>query len=196
MGNDRGYHGPYDDSPIPEQPTLLASLQRGISDRQKELREMVSILGQHAFRLQRMSNWLKVATIVLSAVTTAKGVADKAFGDNALAPLLIFTALGIITTAAIGIEAAFKLEKRAADLNLLSAATQATVITVDSEWRKNIGSVGDSDLRVAARDLLTMQDAKLTEIHQKAATAGIHLTLEVRDLEEPSDSDRRVPYTA
>lgn len=174
-------------------PDLLASLQRGISDRQKELRETVAILGKHAYRLQRVSNWLRVATIVLSAVTTAKGVADKAFGDGALTSLVVFTVLGIITTATIGIEAAFKFEKRAADMNLLSATAQATVIAVDSEWRKTIGSIGDSDLRKAARDLLTMQDAKLAEIHQKAAAAGIHLTLEIRELETPTT---RVPYSA
>ncbi|QOZ47386.1 hypothetical protein XH89_30790 [Bradyrhizobium sp. CCBAU 53340] len=171
---------------------LMSSLQNGINDRQRELRQLVTLLGAHAFRLQRISNYLRVITILLSAITTAKGVADKVYGADFTPALLIFTALGIVTTAAIGIEAAFKFEKRAADLNMLSATTQTTVITVDSEWRKNIGSIGDSDLRKAARDLITMQDAKLTEIHQKAALAGINLTLEIRELEDPQD----IPYSA
>jgi hypothetical protein len=171
---------------------MMQSLQNGIEDRQRELNNLVDILGKQGFRLQRMSNWLRVATIVLSAVTTAKGAADKVFGTESHGSLVIFTLLGIVTTAAIGLEAAFKFEKRAADLNLLSASCQGTVIAVDSEWRKSIGSVHDSDLRKAARDLLTLQDAKLAEIHQKAAGAGINVTLEVRKLEDPLDA----PYSA
>jgi hypothetical protein len=152
----------------------------------------VTILGREAHRLQRLSNWLRIVTIILSAITTARGVSDKIFGSDAAGPLLIFTALGIVTTAAIGIEAAFKFEKRAADLNMLSASCQATAIAVDSEWRKNIGSIHDTDLRSAARDLLTMQDTTLAEIHQKGAAAGISVTLAVRKLDDPSD----VPYSA
>ena len=173
-------------------PDPMSSLQRGINDHQRELRDLVSILGVKAFNLQRISNWPRVTTILLSAVTTAKGVLDKIYGAEAVAPLLVFTALGVMTTVAIGLEAAFKFEKRAADLNLLSATAQATVISVDSEWRKNIGSMDDTDLRQAARKLIAMQDTKLIELHQKAAGAGIHLTLAVRELEEPT----RVRYAA
>ena len=165
----------------------MSSLQKGINDRQEELNRLVTILGTRAYRLQRTSNWLRIATIILSAVTTAKGAADKIYGTDSTYALAIFTALGIATTAAIGVEAAFKFEKRAADMNLLAASCQATVIAVDSEWRKNIGSIGDSDLRKAARDLLTLQDAKLAEIHQKAAAAGAPVTLEVRKLEDPNE---------
>ncbi len=171
---------------------LLQSLQNGIVDRQRELNNLVTILGKEAHRLQRLSNWIRIVTIVLSAITTAKGVSDKIFGSDAAAPLLVFTGLGVITTAAIGIEAAFKFEKRAADLNMLSASCQATAIAVDSEWRSNIGSMHDTDLRMAARNLLSMQDAKLAEIHQKGAAAGINVTLAVRELDDPLD----MPYQA
>lgn len=171
---------------------LMQSLQNGISDRQKELNNLVSILGYKAYRMQNTSNLLRICTILLSAITTARGVADKILGIDSAASLLAFTAVGIVTTAAIGIETAFKFEKRAADLNMLSASCQATVIAVDSEWRKNIGSIADSDLRKAARELLTLQDTKLAEIHQKGAAAGMNITLAVRELEDPHDQ----PYSA
>src|SRR5260370_6407676 len=138
----------------------MQSLQNGIVDRQNELRRLVEIVGKHAYRLQRTSNSIKVATIVLSAVSTAKGVADKIYGSDDPRTLVIFTLIGIVTTVALGFEASFKLEKRAAELNLLSATTQATVIHVDSEWRKTIGSHSDSDLRQSGRHLLTLQDGK------------------------------------
>jgi hypothetical protein len=162
---------------------LMNSLQKGINDRQAELRALVSLLGAYAYRLQRISNWLRILTILLSAITTAKGVADQIYGEKYVPVLVTFTILGIFTTVAIGVEAAFKFEKRAADLSMLAATTQSTLINVDSEWRKNIGSIGDSDLRKAAGDLITTQDAKLTDVHQKAAAAGLNLTLERRDLE-------------
>ena len=171
---------------------LMQSLQNGIEDRQKELTNLVSILAKNAYTLQYRSNVIRIATIILSAITTAKGVIDKIYGADSAGPLIIFTIIGIVTTAAIGIEAAFKFEKRGADLNMLSASSQATVIAVDSEWRKNIGSIADSDLRKAARDLLTLQDTKLAEIHQKAASSGVNITLAVRALEDPNDR----PYAA
>jgi len=170
----------------------MDSLQSGIVDRQAELRSLVEILGRHAYRLQRTSNIIKVSTIVLSAISTAKGVADKLYGADSHITLFIFTFIGILTTVALGFEASFKLEKRAAELNLLSATTQATVIHVDSEWRKNIGSNFGSDLREAARKLLTLQDTKLEEIHQKAASSGLNVTLQIRSLEDPLDA----PYQA
>jgi hypothetical protein len=170
----------------------MQSLQNGIVDRQNELRSLVEIVGKHAYRLQLTSNILKVLTIVLSAVSTAKGVADKIYGSDDHRTLVVFTLVGLLTTVALAFEASFKLEKRAAELNLLSATTQATVIRVDSEWRMNIGSISDSDLRQAARDLLSVQDAKLEEIHQKAASSGLNVTLQVRSLEDPKDQ----PYLA
>jgi hypothetical protein len=173
---------------------MMQSLQNGINDRQKDLRELVNILGKKSHDMQRLSNWMKVVTIVLSAVLTAKGVSDKILGSDAAAALISFTAIGILNTALLGVEAAFKFEKRAADINTMSASCQAAMITVDSQWRKQIGSISDSDLRSAARDILTMQDQALTEAHQKAASLGIHLTIAQRELEQPDN--RRQPYTA
>jgi len=174
----------------------MQSLQNGIIERQNELRSLVEILGKHAYRLQTTSNTIKVLTIVLSAISTAKGVADKVYGSEDHRTLVLFTLIGILTTVALGFEASFKLEKRAAELNLLSATTQATVIHVDSEWRRNIGSIYDSDLRQAARNMLTLQDGKLEEIHQKAASNGLNVTLQVRSLEDPGGSRPEGPYAA
>ena len=170
---------------------MMDSLQNGINDRQKDLRELVNILGKKSHDMQRLSNWMKVLTIVLSAVLTAKGVSDKILGGDAATPLISFTAIGILNTALLGIEAAFKFEKRAADINTMSASCQAAMIAVDSQWRKEIGSISDSDLRNAARDILTTQDKALTEAHQKAASLGIHLTIAQRELEQPDSHHER-----
>ena len=171
----------------------MKSLQSGIVDRQKELNNLVSVLGRKASLLRFKSNAIKSSTIVLSAITTSKGVVDQIAGaDYETLFLVVFTVLGIALTALLAIEAAFKFEKRSIDLNMLSAVGQSTVITVDSEWRKKIGSESGSDLRDAARDLLSMQDAKLAEIHQRAAESGLPIVMEIRKLEDPADQ----PYTA
>jgi hypothetical protein len=172
---------------------MMESLQSGINDRQRDLRDLVNILGKKSHDMQRFSNWMKVMTIVLSAVLTAKGVSDKIVGAEAAAPLVYFTAIGILNTALLGIEAAFKFEKRAADINTMSASCQGAMIAVDSQWRKEIGSISDSDLRKAAREILTIQDKALTEAHQKAASLGIHLTIAQRELEQPDNHRERYP---
>ncbi len=174
---------------------MMQSLQRGINDRQKDLRDLVDILGKKSRDMQRLSNWMRVVTIVLSAVLTAKGVSDKVLGGNAVGPLISFTAIGILNTAFLGIEAAFKFERRAADINTMSASCQAALIAVDSQWRKEIGSISDSDsdLRNAARDILTTQDKALTEAHQKATSLGINLIVAQRELDSLGN---RQPYTA
>lgn len=169
----------------------MTSLQRGIQDRQIELRQLVGVLGKKAHRLQILSNSLKVTAIVLAAGSTAKGVADKLVGADNHYSLISFTLIGLITTIVLGVEAAFRLEKRAAELNGLSASCQAAVIKIDSEWRKRIGS-GDDNPIMAGRELISVQDAKLAEIHEKAASLGVHVTLEIRELENPE----REPYGA
>jgi hypothetical protein len=72
----------------------------------------------------------------------------------------------------------------------MSASCQAALIAVHSQWRKEIGSISDSDLRNAARDILTTQDKALTEAHQKAASLGINLTIAQRELESPDLLER------
>jgi non-ribosomal peptide synthetase component E (peptide arylation enzyme) len=170
----------------------MQSLQNGINDRQRELRALVPLLGKKAFELQRLSNWLRVATIMLSSLSSLKAVSEAQLGASAAVVIMTFAVINLGTTVLLGLEAAFKFEKRAADLNVLAALSQATVIAVDSEWRKKIGSLYDTDLRNAARDILTLQDAKLSEIHQRAASLGMNLVLEVRELEDPADR----PYAA
>lgn len=154
-------------------------LQQGIEDRQDDLRRYVQVLGRKGYQLQKRSNSIKVVTIIMSALSTAKGVADKLYGSDNRHTLIIFTVTGLFTTVMLGFEAAFRLEKRAIELSVLSASAQATVIRANSDWLKNVASLEDTSTRaVAAKALISVQDAKLEELHEKAASNGIVLSAE------------------
>ena len=112
-----------------------ATLQSGIASRQSELHDVAELIAKTAYDFSRYGNYLRIVTITLGAITAAKGVADKLFGvDNEL-NIVAFSLLGSCIAVAAGIEAAFKFEKRGAELTVLAASCQATVREIDSEWR-------------------------------------------------------------
>ena len=90
-----------------------------------------------------------------------------------------------------GLDAAFKLESRAAALRALAASCQSTIWQIDSEWRKSIGSLSSSDFQSeearvqAARLLLDRQDQVLADVQSKAAALGEDITFRVRELYGP-----------
>ena len=170
----------------------MDTLQEGINERQNELRNLVSILGHKAHRIQLVSNILRVMTILLSAIIAARASISAAAGPSNGDWSIVFVVATVVMTALLGLEAAFKFDKRAAELNLLAALARSTVITVDGEWRKKVGSLFDTDLRDALREILTLQEAKLAEIHQKAASLGVNVVLQVRELDNPD----REPFAA
>jgi hypothetical protein len=135
---------------------------------------------------------MRAAAIISSALASTKIVIDKVFSDYSSTSLLAFTGLSVFTTIVVGLEAAFKFDKRAVELNTLAASTQATAIEVDSTWRQTIGSNDEDNPVEAARALLKLQDSKLADIHHKAAASGINVTLDVRELEPPDHA----PYAA
>jgi hypothetical protein len=162
---------------------LLSSLQRGIERRQQELHDVAEIIARNAHSLSRLANFTKSATVLLGAIAATKGVADTLFGAESAINLVVFSLIGVVIAANAGIEAAFKFDRRGTELTLLAATCQSTVRDVDTEWRTNIGSVYDSDLRSAAADLITKADQQLTKVQEDAAKLGVNITLQVYELQ-------------
>ena len=160
-----------------ESPDLLSSLQKGIERRQQELHNVAEIIAKNANSLSRIANLTKSATVLLGGIAATKGVADTLFGADSTLNLVVFSLIGVVIAANAGIEAAFKFDRRGTELTLLAATCQSTVREVDTEWRKSIGSVYDSDLRQAAGDLITKADQQLTKVQEDAAKLGVNITL-------------------
>ncbi len=160
----------------------MESLQEGIVGRQQELHDHAEMIARAGRRLTVLANSLKVLTISLGAIAAAKGTADTLIGATSAFNALAFSLIGIVISISAGIEAAFKFEKRGAELTVLAASCQSTVRLVDTQWRKEIGSVYDSDLREAARKLITLADEKLSRAQEDAARLGVNITLNVYKL--------------
>jgi hypothetical protein len=159
----------------------MNSLQRGIERRQKELHDVAERIARHGFRLSRLSSGLRLATITLGAIAAAKGTFDAAFGSPGTT--MLFSFLGIAISIAAGIEAAFNLQKRGAELTLLASTCQSLARRLDSDWRSKIGSVFDQDVRAALRELIAAADDKLDATQKDAARLGVNITLEVYELD-------------
>jgi hypothetical protein len=102
---------------------------------------------------------------------------------------VIFTSLGVVITALAGLEAGFKFEAKGAELSLLAASCHSSVRRTDATWYKQVGIATNPDEQVAgAMSLIELQDTKLSEIQEKAATSGVNITLDVRNLYRGTDA--------
>jgi hypothetical protein len=168
----------------------LERIQSGINDRQRELHRVADSLASAGKRASRYAASAKVAVIVLGAISATREAANSILGKNSAFGIAIYTLVGLLTAVVGGIQAAFRFENRAAELRNLAVACQSTVRAVDTQWESEVGSaISDEDRVAAARKFLAMQDKQLTDIQQKAATFGLDITFEVRDLD--TDDDRR-----
>ncbi len=159
-------------------------LQEGISARQEELKNVADILAKAAQKLRRYAGWIRILLIILGALAATQGAWDTTFGVMSKAYVsLTFTILGVLIATLAGIEAAFKFEAKGAELNLLAASCHSTVRKTDAAWYKLVGIVATPEEQISgAIALIELQDTKLSEIQEKAATSGVNITLEIRSL--------------
>lgn len=157
-------------------------IQRGITERQRELHSIAEILAKGAKKKGRIAASTKVLTILLGAFITTQAVASQVFGDNSIGVVIVYALAGLLVAVVGGVEAAFKNETRAAELYVLAAQCQSIIWQIDSEWSKTVGTATGEAQFQAARSLLDRQDSSLAEIQSRAAQAGVNITYEVREL--------------
>jgi hypothetical protein len=126
----------------------------------------------------------------LGAFAATYAVAGKLFGTDNRLVIVFYTATGLVIATVSGLDAAFKIESRAAALRALAASCQSTIWQIDSEWRKSIGSLSSSDFqseeaRVQAARLLLDRQEVLADVQSKAAALGEDITFRVRELYGP-----------
>jgi hypothetical protein len=176
--------------------TTLQMLQQGIDARQKELQRVADVLARAAQRFRRRAGLIRVLLILAGALTATQGALEKAFAASETQFLLGFTFLGVLISVLAGLEAAFKFEARASELSLLAASCHSTLRHTDATWYRQVGIAADEGLRVAgAMTLIELQDSKLSDIQEKAATSGINIALEIRKdvLNAIEFEEQRVP---
>lgn len=167
-------------------------LQEGISARQQELQKVADVLARAAQKYRRTAAWVRVLLIFCGAIAATQSAWEQAFAGYKEHGFIVFTLLGVAITALAGLEAAFKFEARGAELNLLAASCHSTVRRTDATWYKQVGIAVNPDEQIAgAMSLIELQDTKLSEIQEKAATSGVNITLEIRSLYSGTDE----PYS-
>jgi hypothetical protein len=159
-------------------------LQRGISDRQKELHHAADILASSAQQLRRRSAVSKVIIIVLGAIAATSGTAAQIAGANSASVTVFYAAVGLVIAAVAGIEAAFKLGDRGIELTLLAAVCQSTLREIDSDWKKEVGPANGIERISAQQRLLDIQDQKLNDVQERAARLSVNIALKLRELED------------
>ena len=159
-----------------------SSLQKGIERRQQELHTVAEFIARKAARLTKTANLVKIATITLGAVTAAKGTVDTIIGTADHWSLAIFSVIGVAIAVCAGVEAAFKFDKRGAELTVLASSCQADARKVDTAWRTEIGSKHGTDQSDAERRLIATADTMLAKAQEAAAKIGANYTAEVYEL--------------
>jgi hypothetical protein len=153
--------------------------QNGISQRQKELHRVAEILGREAKDKANVSAGTKVITIILGAIVATQGVVVKVLGTDTA--VLFLSAIGVVISAATGIEAAFKLEKKSAELEVLAAECQSTIWQTDSEWYLFAAAETTDEKIKAGQKLMARQDKALAEVQRRAAQLQVNITSKVHE---------------
>ena len=169
----------------------MRQLQGSINARQQELHNVTDILASAAERFGRGAVVAKGIVIVLGALVATRQAVDQVSGPGNSAVALTYALLGVAIAAAGGLEAAFRLERRSAELGALAATSQSTLREVDTQWETEIGIKPLGEQVTAAQRLLKRQDERLEQVQSKAAALGVNITLAVRQL----DAEER-PYLA
>lgn len=173
-------------SPI-EQRKFLNDL---IVVRHAELARFVTILSRESEKVGRLSNRMKIATIILGAFSASQGVAAEAYGKASPFTSILFALIGIAVAAIAGIEVALKFETRASELRVLAAKCQAARFQHNSEWAHKIAIAKPGEAIAAARDLLAIQDQALSEAQLEAAKLGVNIVMEEnRKLRDPANAE-------
>ncbi len=173
-------------------PGSIEMLQEGIAARQEELQRVADILAKAAQKYRIYAGCIRVGLIFFGAVIATQSSWEKAFPAYKEYSFITFTFLGVIVTTLAGLEAAFKFESRGAELNLLAASCHSTVRKTDATWYKQVGIASNLNDQVSgAMSLIELQDTKLSEIQEKAASSGVNVTLEIRKLYRNSEA----PYS-
>jgi hypothetical protein len=159
-------------------------LQRGISDRQRELHHAADIIASAAQHQRRLSASSKVIIIILGAFAATSGAATQIAGEKSIPVTIVYTIIGLLIAAVAGIETAFKFGDRGAELTVLAAVCQSALREVDSRWKKEVGPTSGDERISAQEELLDVQDQKLSEIQEKAARLNVNIALELRELED------------
>src|SRR3954453_16199834 len=114
--------------------TFFPKLQSGINARQQELQIVTDLLAKEAQKMATLASIIKVSLILLGAFVATREVANQILGTSNLAPIIIYTVIGLLITILAGLEAAFKWEGKSTELRTLAALCQATLRQVDSQW--------------------------------------------------------------
>lgn len=190
-------------SPNVQQAGRMVTLQAAISERQRELQKAADILARKAQNHIFTSRTLKTVLIVLGAVSASQGAFEKFLAPHEVLIGITFMVMGITIASVAGVEAAFKYEARAAELNMLAATCHSTVRLTDAMWHKNVGLQEEEEKRLqGAMSLIELQNAKLSEIQERAATLSVNLILAIRQSDDigamlwPERAPDRQPYAA
>jgi hypothetical protein len=132
--------------------------------------------------------------VILGAFSASRAVADQLFGSDSGRTLVVYSLAGILTATIAGLEAAFRWDRRSADLGSLAAQCVAHMREVDTVYRSSVfvASPGDEKTEAAAK-VLDRQDALLTEVEKASTKAGVNIRFELYPPSETTPVSQPAP---
>jgi hypothetical protein len=159
--------------------SLLDELKQNVEERQVDLNDTLLTLEKRAAEESGRGKWVRVVLIFLGALVVTREVADKVFPQATPAIPIFYAVAGLLVATLGGIEAAFTFQKSASDLRKLAAECNSYIQDIDSRLLFDLNT---PEAEQNLRQLLALQNEKLTTIHNKAAEVGVNITRKVRKL--------------
>lgn len=159
---------------------LLSALTTDINERQDELNAVQVALEASAKYSSDLGKVLKVAVIILGAISATRDVADKIFPQTMV--ILTYTVVALAITIIGGIVTAFRYEARASEMNLLAVECSSYIRDVDGKLPRKGDPAPEAQQVAAAQELIALQNNCIRTIQDKAAKAGININRRVRKI--------------
>ena len=166
--------------------TLLDELKEDINERQEELYSIQLALEAEAHKASNFAKILRIAVIFLGAFAATREAADRLFLDTShgshQSVIVIYTLLGLAITVIGSISATFRPDNTAAELKILAAECNSCLLAIDCRLPRKADTSPIGEQIEAARDLILLQNEKISEIRGKAAKTGILIDRKLRKL--------------
>jgi hypothetical protein len=164
---------------------LLDELKEDINERQEELYSIQIALEAEAHRASNFAKYLRIAVIFLGAFAATREAADNLFKPSVgshSSVIVIYTLLGLAITVIGSISATFRPDNTAAELKILAAECNSCLLAIDCRLPRKADTSPVERQVEAARELILLQNEKISEIRGRAAKIGTLIDRKIRRL--------------
>lgn len=154
--------------------------QKTLTKRFGEFMELHRFLVKKAKEYHRCGTLVRLAIIILGAVSAAQATVNHQMGGGGKGIVLFFSALAILMTIGAGLESFFKWDHKSGAFYSLAAVCAASLYKMHDQWHRVASAYAAQPNEDHLGQVLELADSnleainsKIVDIHNRAAELGV-----------------------